>query len=297
MDRSTSSAASRSAAARRQVPSARSRNATSYCGSTSACRPLAPDRRERARIDSNPRPPRDVQPVLHRARGSRAMTVGPEPVAARPYARCGTLRLDHVRTGAGAVAVEAAHGQPHFGYVLAGHFVVREARSAQEVVAGDLRFSSHGETLQLEMPGGLEALVGELVGVDSLPPRPSARVAADPRASVLLRRIAADPTHPALVEVERWALAEHCRASESSRPAAWTEDLVLELGSAPIGARAVRSWSAHSGRHRSTLHRSFRRSLGLDPSGWILRERLRRAWERLETAQPLVEIAIDCGFA
>jgi AraC-like DNA-binding protein len=195
------------------------------------------------------------------------------------------------------LALEAVHARPHFGFVLQGRFAVRGDRSEEEVVAGSLRFSPHVETLRLEIPGGFEALVGELDGAGTLPRGEGACIGADVPAIGLLRRVAADATHPALVELERWALAARCRAVASSRVARWPEDLVIELGTAPLGARVVRSWSEHAGRHRSTLHRSFRRSLGLDPSGWILRERLRRAWGLLETEQPLVEIALDCGFA
>lgn len=223
-------------------------------------------------------------------------TCGGELVS-RPHARCGTLRLDHFQVGGAGMALEAVHARPHFGFVLQGRFIVRDVRSEQQVVAGSLRFSAQIETLRLEVPGGFEALVGELEGAGTLVCGAGAGIAADVPVIGLLRRIAADPTHPALVEVERWALAERCRAGESSRVARWQEDLVLELGTAPLGARVVRSWSDHAGRHRSTLHRSFRRSLGVDPSGWILRERLRRAWGLLESDQPLVEIAIDCGFA
>jgi AraC-like DNA-binding protein len=225
------------------------------------------------------------------------MTIrGAEPVS-RPHALCGLLRLDHFQVDGDAVALETVHARPHFGYVLHGHFIVRDAGSDQEVVAGNLRFSAEIETLRLEIPAGFAALVGELETDGTRARGEPAGIATNSAVIEHLHRIAADPTHPALVDVERWALAEHCRANEPRRVARWPEDLVVELGTAPLGARAVRSWSERAGRHRSTLHRTFRRSLGVDPSGWILRERLRRAWRLLETEQPLVEIAIDCGFA
>jgi AraC-like DNA-binding protein len=179
------------------------------------------------------------------------------------------------------------------GFVLRGRFAVREST----FTPGQLRFSPHVETMQLDLSSGFEGLVGELEGVTPLPPSEVGWSSDDAFARHSLQCIAADATHPGIVDIERWMLAERSRADARRSAAGWIDDLVLELRESPLDASAVRTWSDRTGRHRSTLHRSFRQSLGVDPSGWILRERLRRAWERLETEEPLVAIAADCGFA
>jgi AraC-like DNA-binding protein len=215
------------------------------------------------------------------------MTATLDPLSERPFARCGYLRLEHARVGGERVAVEALHRAPHLGYVLQGSFVTRTSASEHEFKHGELRFSPHLETLQLEMSAGLDVLVGELVGVSPLPLSDHACNSGDAAARELLACVAADSTHPALIEIERWMLLERSRAAAPHRRARWIEDLLLEWKVAPLGSRALCEWSDQAERHRSTLHRSFRRSVGIDPSGWLLRERLRRAWERLETEQAI----------
>lgn len=216
--------------------------------------------------------------------------------APHPGTRCGHLTLEVFDVDR-EWSVETLHVTPHFGFTVRGAFAASSGDSLDEVGPGDLRWNARAENLRLQFaPGGFAGLVGSLQGVRPL--ASGARQEVDDRpARFALRRIAVDPTAPELVQLERWALAEYARARNAGRPVPWVRDLIPELESEPLDSRAVTQWATNTGRHRSTLHRAFRQDLGLDPSAWILRERLRRAWEKLATDVPLVEIAFACGFA
>jgi AraC-like DNA-binding protein len=183
------------------------------------------------------------------------------------------------------------------GFVIGGSFAAKSLSQAmQEFGVGEGRWCASAESLQLSFSERFDGLVGELIGIEW----PLA-VAEDPADSFvprdLLTKIARDATSPALVQLERWALARSGPSEARRKTEPWLADLVEELESGRLDSRPVRRLARHTGRHRSTLHRNFRRALGIDPSAWILRERMRRAWELLATDQPLIEIAIDCGFA
>ncbi|MEO8677062.1 MAG: AraC family transcriptional regulator [Casimicrobiaceae bacterium] len=214
----------------------------------------------------------------------------------RHAVRCGHLTLECVEVTQ-EWSVETLHVTPHFGFTVRGAFAATSGGSLDERGPGELRWSAGAEHLRLQFaPGGFAGLVGSLQGVRPL--ALGARLDVDDRpARIALQHIAADPTAPELVQLERWALAAHARASHDGRAVPWVRDLVAELESEPLDSNAVTQWATNTGRHRSTLHRAFRHDLGLEPSAWILRERLRRAWEQLATDAPLVEIAFGCGFA
>jgi AraC-like DNA-binding protein len=76
----------------------------------------------------------------------------------------------------------------------------------------------------------------------------------------------------------------------------WPDQLVLDLAADPT--LSLTCWAQRCGITPAALSRGFRRAFGVTPKRWRFECRARRALHALTgSARPLVQIALDAGFA
>ncbi len=89
-------------------------------------------------------------------------------------------------------------------------------------------------------------------------------------------------------------------ASKVSRQgglAPWQVKLSLRLLLDDQGSRSLKSIAARCGLSRSYFEKAFKVSLGVPPHRWLVRQRIRRAGQKLEqTNDSVSSIALSCGF-
>src|SRR5687768_1086160 len=111
-------------------------------------------------------------------------------------------------------------------------------------------------------------------------------------------------SHPAsiLAEIKRTLIMSGRRAASMTTRqgglARWQIDLALRLLLSDSSSRhSLKQIAARCGLSRSYFEKAFKVSLGKPPHRWLVRQRVRRAGEKLErTDDSVSSIALSCGF-
>ena len=88
------------------------------------------------------------------------------------------------------------------------------------------------------------------------------------------------------------------KTTQQSGLARWKVELALRLLLNDSGSgHSLKQIAAHCGLSRSYFEKAFKVSLGAPPHRWLVRQRIRRAGEKLEqTNDSVSSIALSCGF-
>jgi AraC-like DNA-binding protein len=188
-----------------------------------------------------------------------------------------------LRTSAG---VRHRHEGSYLALVIAGGYEEAGDRGRHHVSAGDVvmhgGFEAHlnrydcsrSEVLNIALPAWMEPDYA-VMRID------------DPDMAV---RLAERDPHEAA------AFLAFAMKPGKMRMADWPDELATALIADPN--LRLQEWARLRGLADATVSRGFRRVFGVSPSAYRAQVRGRQAWRRVvEGAQPLVSVALDCGFS
>ncbi len=202
------------------------------------------------------------------------------------------------------------HREAYFCLVLAGSLLEERSRERTRFEAGSVHFHPAGESHTADMePGGTTCLsivpggplAGWLAGARGRAVRASSPHAfAGPAARCRDAFLREDDVSALELEAAALDLLAAALRGEGARPAApgWLAPMRRYLDTCGPGPLSLEALAGMAGVHPVYLVRAFRRHLGTTPMAYHRRRRLEASRQALlETARPLVEIALESGFA
>lgn len=193
-------------------------------------------------------------------------------------------RAGRQRLAPGHAMPRHRHAGAYAAIILRGSYVEAGDEGRRRVGPGDVlvhrAFDAHLDRVGLE---GAEVLNLPLPDGERLPASLRAR---DP--DVLARAAEAEPALAAAL------LAEDNTAGPPVL-SDWPDLLAAALRARP-DLRLAR-WASELGLAPATVSRGFRLAFGTTPARYRAELRARRAWAALASTEPLVSIAVECGFA
>jgi AraC-like DNA-binding protein len=183
----------------------------------------------------------------------------------------------------GELLARHPHGRAFATLVLSGGYVEAGDTGRHRVQAGDVLLHQAWESHRDRFGDrGAEVLVLAIADVDAS--RPAGRVA-DPDAIVRLAERDAAAGRALLAQLEAKSAADD-----------WPDALAERLGGDPD--LCLGDWASARGLRLGSVSRGFKQVYGVAPLRFRLVQRTRRAIAALRrAADPLSQVALDCGFA